>query len=44
MAWLSLPFRLLGALAQSRAILARVRPDAVVAFGGYVTFPIGLME
>jgi len=43
MAWLSLPFRLLGALAQSRAILARVRPDAVVAFGGYVTFPIGLM-
>lgn len=43
MAWLSLPVRLLAALMQARSIVLRVRPDAVVAFGGYVTFPVGLM-
>lgn len=41
-AWLSLPLRLMSALGEARAIVARVRPHAVVAFGGYVTFPVGL--
>lgn len=41
-AWLSLPLRLISALGEARAIVARVKPHAVVAFGGYVTFPVGL--
>lgn len=42
-AWISLPFRLAGALGDAREIVRRARPQVVVAFGGYVTFPIGLM-
>ena len=42
-AWLSLPFRLLAAMRQAADIVRRSRPEVVVAFGGYVTFPVGLM-
>lgn len=38
-----LPVRLLKAFWQSIQVLRRVRPDVVVGFGGYVTFPAGLM-
>lgn len=41
-AWLSLPIRLWRALSDARQILAQVRPQVVLAFGGYVTFPVGL--
>jgi UDP-N-acetylglucosamine--N-acetylmuramyl-(pentapeptide) pyrophosphoryl-undecaprenol N-acetylglucosamine transferase len=41
-AWLSLPIRLLRALIQADAIIRRARPQVVAAFGGYVTFPVGL--
>ncbi|MDO4794694.1 MAG: undecaprenyldiphospho-muramoylpentapeptide beta-N-acetylglucosaminyltransferase [Brachymonas sp.] len=39
---LSLPLRLLKAVAQSRALLQRVRPQVVVGMGGYITVPAGL--
>lgn len=42
-AWLSLPFRLWSALRSAADILDRAKPQVVVAFGGYVTFPVGLM-
>lgn len=42
-AWLSLPFRLMGAMHEASNILRRSRPQVVVAFGGYVTFPVGLI-
>ncbi len=42
-AWLSLPFRLLAAMREASDIVRRSRPEVVVAFGGYVTFPVGLM-
>jgi UDP-N-acetylglucosamine--N-acetylmuramyl-(pentapeptide) pyrophosphoryl-undecaprenol N-acetylglucosamine transferase len=42
-AWLSLPMRLLRAAFEAKRILVRTRPHVVVAFGGYVTFPVGLM-
>lgn len=42
-AWLSLPFRLLAAMREAAAIVRRSRPEVVVAFGGYVTFPVGVM-
>lgn len=38
-----LPLRLLKAFWQSIQVLRRVRPDVVVGFGGYVTFPAGMM-
>lgn len=41
-AWLTLPSRLWRAFAQAREIVRAFRPNVVVAFGGYVTFPIGL--
>lgn len=40
---LMLPFNLLRALGQSAAALFRHRPDVVLGFGGYITFPGGLM-
>lgn len=40
---LSLPLRLLRALYQSRAVIARVQPDVLIGFGGYITLPAGLM-
>ena len=42
-AWLSLPFRLMGAMREASDIVLRSRPEVVVAFGGYVTFPVGLV-
>ena len=39
----SLPLRLLRALAQSRAVIARVQPDVLIGFGGYITLPTGLV-
>jgi UDP-N-acetylglucosamine--N-acetylmuramyl-(pentapeptide) pyrophosphoryl-undecaprenol N-acetylglucosamine transferase len=42
-AWLSLPFRLINALNDAAQVLARAKPELVMAFGGYVTFPIGLI-
>lgn len=42
-AWLSLPLRLWSALRNAAEILDRAKPQVVVAFGGYVTFPVGLM-
>ena len=41
--WALLPWRLLKALAQSGAVMRRVRPDVVLGMGGYVSFPGGLM-
>ena len=38
-----LPWRLLKALAQSAAVMRRVRPNVVLGMGGYVTVPGGLM-
>ena len=40
---LLLPFNLLVALAQSLGILLRFRPRAVIGFGGYISFPGGMM-
>ncbi len=40
---LSLPLRLLRAFWQSRAVIARVQPDVLVGFGGYITLPAGLV-
>lgn len=42
-AWLTLPLRLASALRDARAIIERAKPQVVVAFGGYVTFPVGLV-
>ena len=38
-----LPVRLLRAFWQSVQVLRRVRPQVVLGFGGYITFPAGLM-
>lgn len=37
------PLRLLRAAWQSLRVMRRVRPDVVVGFGGYITFPAGLV-
>lgn len=45
--WWTLPFlplRLLRAFWQARAAVLKLKPDVVVGFGGYVTFPGGLMS
>jgi UDP-N-acetylglucosamine--N-acetylmuramyl-(pentapeptide) pyrophosphoryl-undecaprenol N-acetylglucosamine transferase len=42
-AWLSLPIRLVNALTDAAQVFARAKPELVMAFGGYVTFPIGLI-
>ncbi len=42
-AWLLLPFRLMKALADAGQVVSRAQPEVVMAFGGYVTFPIGLI-
>jgi UDP-N-acetylglucosamine--N-acetylmuramyl-(pentapeptide) pyrophosphoryl-undecaprenol N-acetylglucosamine transferase len=45
--WWTLPFlplRLLRAFWQARAAVLKLNPDVVVGFGGYVTFPGGLMS
>lgn len=40
---LLLPFNLLVAFWQSLAILLRLEPRAVIGFGGYISFPAGMM-
>ncbi|MDR0564996.1 MAG: undecaprenyldiphospho-muramoylpentapeptide beta-N-acetylglucosaminyltransferase [Azoarcus sp.] len=40
---LMLPFNLLRGCWRAWQVLSRVRPDAVVGLGGYITFPAGLM-
>lgn len=40
---LMLPVNLLRACAQSLGVLNRVKPDAVLGMGGYITFPAGVM-
>ncbi len=40
---LLLPFNLLVAFAQSLGILLRLQPRAVIGFGGYISFPGGMM-
>lgn len=42
-AMLLLPLRLLLAFAQAIAILRRAKPKAVAGFGGYISFPAGMM-
>lgn len=42
-AQLLLPFNLLVAFGQSLSILLRVKPRAVAGFGGYISFPTGMM-
>jgi UDP-N-acetylglucosamine--N-acetylmuramyl-(pentapeptide) pyrophosphoryl-undecaprenol N-acetylglucosamine transferase len=45
--WWTLPFlplRLLRAFWQARVAVLKLNPDVVVGFGGYVTFPGGLMS
>ena len=42
LAWL--PLRLLRAFWQSVRVIRRVKPDVVIGFGGYVTFPAGMMS
>ncbi len=41
---LQLPLRLLRACWHSAQVLRRLRPDVVLGFGGYITFPAGLMS
>ena len=40
---LLLPVRLLGAFWQALAILVRAKPAVVIGFGGYISFPGGMM-
>ena len=40
---LKAPWRLAKALRQSYVVLRRVKPDIVIGFGGYISFPAGLM-
>lgn len=41
-AWFAMPFRLLRAFFQSAKIIYRIKPNIILGFGGYVTFPAGL--
>ena len=40
---LALPIRLLKAFLQSAKIINKIKPDVILGFGGYVTFPAGIM-
>jgi UDP-N-acetylglucosamine--N-acetylmuramyl-(pentapeptide) pyrophosphoryl-undecaprenol N-acetylglucosamine transferase len=42
LAWL--PVKLLKAFVQSVAVVRRVKPDVVLGFGGYISFPAGMMS
>lgn len=42
-AWIRLPSRLLRAFWQSAMIIRRIKPNVILGFGGYVTFPAGVM-
>ena len=39
-----LPLRLLKAFWQSVQVIRRVKPDVIVGFGGYISFPAGMMS
>lgn len=41
--WLLMPFRLLRALWQSALVMQRIKPNVILGFGGYVTFPAGVV-
>lgn len=43
LAWLSLPLRLLRALSECWSWLSRISPQLVIVFGGYVSFPVGIV-
>ena len=43
LSWLKLPFMLLIALIQCAIAIKKEKPDVVIAMGGYVSFPGGLM-
>lgn len=43
LSWLKLPFTLLIALIQCAKAIRKEKPDVVIAMGGYVSFPGGLM-
>lgn len=43
LSWLKLPFKLLIALIQCAKAIKKEKPDVVIAMGGYVSFPGGLM-
>lgn len=40
---LALPLNLLRGFVGARRVLSRIRPDVVLGFGGYITFPGGMM-
>jgi UDP-N-acetylglucosamine--N-acetylmuramyl-(pentapeptide) pyrophosphoryl-undecaprenol N-acetylglucosamine transferase len=40
---IKLPFKIINALYQSWKVINEVKPDVVIGFGGYITFPGGLM-
>ena len=40
---LMLPINLLRGLLQARRVIKRVQPDVVIGFGGFITFPGGMM-
>ncbi len=41
--WLCLPIRLFKAVIQTAKIINKTKPDIILGFGGYVTFPAGIM-
>jgi UDP-N-acetylglucosamine--N-acetylmuramyl-(pentapeptide) pyrophosphoryl-undecaprenol N-acetylglucosamine transferase len=43
LSWIKLPFMLLMALIQCAKVIKKEKPDIVIAMGGYVSFPGGLM-
>lgn len=43
LAWLSLPLRLSRALSECWSWLGRFSPQLVIVFGGYVSFPVGVV-
>jgi UDP-N-acetylglucosamine--N-acetylmuramyl-(pentapeptide) pyrophosphoryl-undecaprenol N-acetylglucosamine transferase len=42
-AWLSLPVRLARAVSECWSWLGRISPQLVIVFGGYVSFPVGIV-
>ncbi|MBL4822680.1 MAG: undecaprenyldiphospho-muramoylpentapeptide beta-N-acetylglucosaminyltransferase [Colwellia sp.] len=42
LAWLQLPFKLLGSLLQAVSVIRTIKPDAVLGMGGYASAPGGL--
>ena len=42
-AWMLLPFRLLRAFWQSAFIIYKTKPNVILGFGGYTTFPAGFV-